>query len=345
MATQSLIFITGGTGFIGSHVVHDTLKAGHRARLTVRKVAQIDELKSRFTLYASQLEFVVISDITDTAALRAGLSDDVQYIFHLASPMPGKGDDFKTEYLQPAVKGTEAILEAAAAAPSVKKTVIISSLLALIPLGALQTPGLHIQEGDNTSITVNPDMPFPSGPAGNGPKYSASKILAHRATVEWMSKHKPHFSLVTVHPTFVLGYDYTQKDASSPSGINAYLLQSLTAPPGGKPIIPGSFVDVRDVSLVMLRSLGLEGGDWGKPLTEVLVAGRATTWQEVVDIVRERYPSVEVALQGPFAAPFTADTSRAERQLGVAWRSTQELISSVFDQQMELRARAGRAGL
>ncbi|KAK3358013.1 hypothetical protein B0T25DRAFT_605423 [Lasiosphaeria hispida] len=344
MASQILIFITGGTGFIGSHVVQDTLKAGHRARLTVRKAAQIDELESRFAPYASQLEFVVISDITDTAALRAGLSDDVQYIFHLASPMPGKGDDFKTEYLQPAVKGTEAILEAAAAAPSVKKIVIISSLLALIPLGALQTPGLHIQEGDNASITVNPDMPFPSGPAGNGPKYSASKILAHRATVEWMSKHKPHFSLVTVHPTFVLGHDFTQKDASSPSGINAYLLRSLTAPPGGKPIVPASFVDVRDVSLVMLRSLGLEG-DEKQPLTEVLVAGYATTWQEVVDIVKERYPSVEVALQGPFAAPFTADTSRAEQQLGIRWRIAEEIISSVFDQQMELRARVGRAGL
>jgi len=58
--------------------------------------------------------------------------------------MPGKGEDFKTEYLQPAVNGTEAILVAAAQVLSVKRVVIMSSLLALMPLGGLEIPGFQI---------------------------------------------------------------------------------------------------------------------------------------------------------------------------------------------------------
>jgi len=141
---SSLIFFTGGTGFIGSQILHDTLQAGHRVRLSIRREAQANEVHSRFPKHVSQLEFAVVPDISDSSTLRAALGNDVDYIFHLASPMPGKGEDFKTEYLQPAVNGTEAILVAAAQVLSVKRVVIMSSLLALMPLGGLEIPGFEI---------------------------------------------------------------------------------------------------------------------------------------------------------------------------------------------------------
>ncbi|KAK4447137.1 putative reductase [Podospora aff. communis PSN243] len=341
---SSLIFITGGTGFIGSQTVHDTLQAGHRVRLSIRREGQVEEVKRRFPNHGSQLEFALVPDIGDSIALRAALKDDVDYIFHLASPMPGKGEDFKTEYLKPAVDGTEAILAAAAETPSVKRVVIMSSLLALIPLGGLQVPGLEIKESSNPSLVVDPDAQFPAGPAGYGAKYSASKILAHRATLEWMAARNPHFSLVTVHPTFVLGHDKTQTDPTRPGGINAFLLRSLATPPPGKPMTPAAFVDVRDVSSALLRSLDLEV-EKGVPVTEILVNGNPTSWDEIIKFVKTRYPMVEVKLQGPFDAPFTADTSRAEKNLGIRWRSIKEMLAGVFDQQMELRSHSVKAGL
>ncbi len=145
MALPSRIFVTGGTGFIGSQVVQDALQAGHQLRLSVRKSPQIDELKRKYAQYASSLGFVVIPDISDSDAILAALGNDVDFIFHLASPMPGKGNDFKTEYLYPAVKGTEAVLDAAAGTPAVKRVVIVSSLLGLMPLGGLLIPGLEIK--------------------------------------------------------------------------------------------------------------------------------------------------------------------------------------------------------
>lgn len=144
---NSIIFITGASGFVGSQVVLDALKAGHRLRINVRREAQIQQLSTRFSPAAtapSQLEFVVNPDLSDSDAIRKSL-DDVDYIFHIASPMPGSGEDFKTDYLRPAVKSTEAILEAADLTPSVKRVVITSSLLALMPLGSLDIPGFVVK--------------------------------------------------------------------------------------------------------------------------------------------------------------------------------------------------------
>jgi nucleoside-diphosphate-sugar epimerase len=139
--SQERIFITGSTGFIGSHVIDVALKAGYRVRLSVRKDTQITLLKSIFP--TGKLEFVIVPDISQRDAFQ-GLLDDVDYIFHLASPMPGKGQDIQKDYVEPAVNGTESILLAASRYPRVKKVVIMSSLLSIIPMGAIQKPGIFI---------------------------------------------------------------------------------------------------------------------------------------------------------------------------------------------------------
>ena len=131
-----LIFITGSTGFIGSQVTVLALEAGYRVRLSVRKEQQIQKLKQLFHQFVSNIDFVVVPDITSSGAFDSVL-DGVRYVFHLASPMPGKGADFRSEYAEPAVRGTETMLSSADRANSVEKVVIMSSVLALMPLGAL----------------------------------------------------------------------------------------------------------------------------------------------------------------------------------------------------------------
>ncbi|KAI7384913.1 hypothetical protein KC336_g18104, partial [Hortaea werneckii] len=179
------IFLTGATGFIGSYVLQDCLKAGYKVRVNVRREEQAQFLKHQFASHAGELEFVVIPDISQQEAFGDSLSD-VDYVLHIASPMPGKGEDFKTDYLRPALDGTQAILSAARASNSVKRVIITSSVLANIPLGEMNATDLHVkadffQEDDSLNIKVDPDMEFPEGMAGDGPKYQASKILAHQA--------------------------------------------------------------------------------------------------------------------------------------------------------------------
>jgi nucleoside-diphosphate-sugar epimerase len=135
MAT-SKIFITGATGFIGSHAADVALKAGHPVRLSIRKAGQQPRLEKVFAPYIAQLEFVVVPDIMDVDSLRDALVG-IDYVWHIASPMPGTGIDVKTDYVDPAVRGTTAVLEAARTHKTIKKVVIMSSLLSLAPLGSL----------------------------------------------------------------------------------------------------------------------------------------------------------------------------------------------------------------
>ncbi|EKG12658.1 NAD-dependent epimerase/dehydratase [Macrophomina phaseolina MS6] len=157
--SSHLIFITGSTGFIGSQVVSAALKAGHRVRLSVRKQEQIQKLKSLFAAHADKLDFVVIPDITKPDAFDGSLAG-VDYIFHLASPMPGKGSDFKADYVAPAVQGTESMLNAAKAEKSVKRVIIVSSFLAVVPLGKMNDSSLHVT-GMAESYSLKPDVIVP----------------------------------------------------------------------------------------------------------------------------------------------------------------------------------------
>lgn len=282
-----ITFITGATGFIGSHVVKSALAAGTRVRLSVRKEEQIQTLKQLFSAKPGQLDFVIISDISNPEAFEDKLND-VEYVLHLASPMPGKGQDFKSDYLKPAVEGTVSILKAAKASGSVKRVVVTSSVLAVIPLGQMNATDLHIKgesvllegvflkisrsllladlmhrtiEDQGQDLKVDPNMDWPEGFAGHGAKYQASKILAHQATIDWMKENKPDFSLVTIHPTFVLGHSLVQKSAADIGGINALFWSTLQAE---KPQFPPMVVDVRDVADAHLKAATVPTEDRAK---------------------------------------------------------------------------------
>lgn len=144
--TTPLILLTGSTGFIGSRILSDLLSANHRVRASVRRPEQIPLLTSRHSSPAEsgQLQFAVIPSLDDTAAVRVAISNDVTCVIHLASPMPGKGEDFESDYLKPAVKGTETVLEAARGT-RVGRVVVMSSVLAMVPLGGLEMEGLHVE--------------------------------------------------------------------------------------------------------------------------------------------------------------------------------------------------------
>lgn len=135
--SNELIFITGATGFIGSATAVAALEAGYRLRVCLRKPSE--QLENLLSEYSDQVEFVIVPDLTDEAAFDDKLNG-VDYVLHLASPLPHGTD--KQTYFPPAVKGTTALLKAAAKVPTIKKVVITSSIVALIPLTGIPTGGV-----------------------------------------------------------------------------------------------------------------------------------------------------------------------------------------------------------
>ncbi|RMZ01761.1 hypothetical protein D0860_07480 [Hortaea werneckii] len=326
------IFLTGATGFIGSYVLQECLKAGYKFR--------------------GELEFVVIPDISKQEAFGKALND-VDYVLHIASPMPGKGDDFKTDYLRPAMDGTQAILSAARTSNSVKRVIITSSVLANIPLGEMMATDLHVkgmsetleghtshttftvnsransfEEDDSLNIKVDPEMEFPEGMAGDGPKYQASKILAHQAARAMIEKEKPAFPVITIHPVFVLGPTLLERSAKDISGINAWFWRSLGADSAP---FPPAMIDVRDVAEAHVRAIH---APVDKPMTEFLIDGQVTGWDAVADLVKKKYPQLSLNWKRPFPKGMEVDVTRAETVLGMKWRPIEDTFSDLIEQQL-----------
>ena len=135
--TGELIFITGATGFIGSTTALAALKAGYRLRISVRKPS--GKLQALLSEYSHQVEYVTVPDLTNETAFHGKL-DGVDYVLHLASPLP-RGKD-KNDYFIPAIKGTTALLKEAEQVASIKKVVVTSSVVSLIPFTGLPKGGI-----------------------------------------------------------------------------------------------------------------------------------------------------------------------------------------------------------
>jgi nucleoside-diphosphate-sugar epimerase len=94
-------FLTGGSGFIGSHLIDALLGEGWRVsalshRTPVRRAADVD---------------LIAADITDLGALESGMKD-ADVVFHLASAL-GSSLIGREEFFRINAAGTHAVLEAA----------------------------------------------------------------------------------------------------------------------------------------------------------------------------------------------------------------------------------------
>jgi nucleoside-diphosphate-sugar epimerase len=174
-------------------------------------------------------------------------------------------------------------------------------------------------------------MEFPSGPAGGGLKYSASKILAHQASQQFIREHNPHFTMITIHPTFVLGPSLVQKSADNPNGTIRMFMRSLESK---QPTVPTTCVDVRDVADAILATVDAKVERNGE---EFIISGVKLTWDDVVAYVKSAYPQFPMQLQPPYEEPFVANSAKAERMLGMKWRPIEDLFGGFLDQQLELR--------
>ncbi|KAK8203205.1 3-beta hydroxysteroid dehydrogenase/isomerase family protein [Phyllosticta paracitricarpa] len=316
-----LIFVTGAAGFVGAHAVEAALEAGYRVRGSVRREAQAEQLRNYFNSKAA--EFVIVRDITKPGAYD-GVLEGVDYIFHVASPLPAQTKNYKKDVIEPAVLGTTTILEAASKIPSVKKVVLTGSVIDLVPMSFI-TKGGVVVEDPKEEVTANADDEFENPFLA----YRASKVLAQQAAHKFMAEKKPHFSLASIHPVTILGRNLLQTSPDDVSGTNADLWYSLIGP---KQTIPGSFwVHVRDVADLHVKALrpDLPSGE------KFLASAGSLDWDEVRAFVKERYPLVQQGeAEGPRVLPI--DASKAERVLGMKWRNWQEAVTEVVDQQLGL---------
>ena len=114
------ILITGGAGFVGSHLADALLERGHQVRV-------FDNLTQQPAYLDPEIEFIQ-GDMRDSERLAAALSG-IEVVFHLAAAV-GVGQSMHeiAGYLESNTQGTANLLQALLTKPEAEKLVVASSM-------------------------------------------------------------------------------------------------------------------------------------------------------------------------------------------------------------------------
>jgi dihydroflavonol-4-reductase len=314
--------VTGGTGFLGTHVVRALAERGDQLRLLLRRGSSLDHLPGIELERAS-------GDVTDRRAVRRAM-DGVERVFHLAGTTSMRPQS-RNAVFELNVKGTRVVLEEALAA-EVRRVVHTSSVAAIGPAKPRGT-------ADETQT-------FTAGHLGIA--YANSK---HEAELEALRVAAHGLPVVIVNPSFVLGPD--DPKGTSMALVRRFLLGRIPAYVDGGLNI----VDVRDVAQGHL--LADEKGEVGE---RYILAGRNFTLDRLfADFVRisgrEQSPvklpgppmtlAVEVMTRAGLPLPISPDevrsatqwwtyrNTKARKRLGFEPRPHEETLEDAVQWQMD----------
>ena len=168
--------VTGGTGFVGSHVVRMLVEQGHSARVLRRASSRLDALEG--VPFES-----AIGDILDLDTLRSAC-EGCDWVFHVAAVADYWRADPKRMF-EANVEGTRRVLQAAHET-GVKRVVFTSSAAAV----GSRSDGKPSDE--TVTFNLSPDR-FP---------YAHSKSLAEGVALEAVERGQ---EVVIVNPVVVMG--------------------------------------------------------------------------------------------------------------------------------------------
>jgi nucleoside-diphosphate-sugar epimerase len=236
---MSTVLVTGGSGFIGSHVILQLLAAGHQVRTTVRNLKREADVRALLKQGGAEPGDRLTFAAADLAA-DAGWAEAVagcDYVQHVASPFPPGLPEHEDELIIPAREGALRVLRAARDA-GVKRVVLTSSFAAI---GYGHPP--QDAAFDETSWT---DVGY-----GDVAPYVKSKTLAERAAWDFVAGDGKALELAVINPVGVLG-PVLGADYSTSIALVQRLLDG--AMPGAPKLYFG-IVDVRDVADLHLRAM------------------------------------------------------------------------------------------
>lgn len=322
-------FVTGGTGFVGSHLVERLVGDDHRVTVLTRSRSNAADLPDDVT--------VVEGDITDKNTMREAM-EGVDGVFHLAAWYrigPGPWNETKAERIN--VDGTRNVLELMDEL-DVPKGVYASTVAAYGNTG-----------GETVDESYRSPKDFPS-------VYQETKWRAHYEVAEPMIDD----GLPLVIATLGAIYGPREKDygGTSRSAITNYLHGDL-------PMIPNDFVfpfDYVEDTARMLQKAMAEG----EPGEEYIIANDPRTMVEVFETA-ERLTGIDAPravpstllrwLSHPIAGleRFTksperlrsetlrffdsggvlVDNSKAKRELGIEHRPLEDALHEYLDWELE----------
>ena len=277
MPKQKLAIVTGASGYIAQHIIHQLLDSGWHVRGSVRSMAKgalvMQSLKAalpnRTDLDAclSFVELDLSSDLGWDTAL-----DGCDALLHTASPFPLEMPKNENEIILPAVEGAKRALRSAKMA-GVKRVIFTSSTVAIMAC-ELETGQTEYTEENWT------DLNHPTATA-----YVKSKTLAERAAWDFV-RDNPEMEMTVINPGFVQG-----RPLGTTFGTSVQVIQRILR--AKDPAMPDlSFVaaDVRDIALMHVRAL-VRPDSIGKRFAGV---AQGINFIEMAKVLKKAYPNRKI---------------------------------------------------
>ncbi len=343
-SSKDIVLITGATGFVGSCTLLRLLGAGYRVRAAVRSEAKIESVLSRPQIQAlnpgSRLTFTIVPDITVPGAYDHAV-DGATHIIHIASPLASGGNSVplnqhEAHFIQPAVHGTLNLLDAANLGGTVRRVVITSSFVALVPMDELD--GTRKRD-PRQPVRPNDRIPFAAGPyESEFAAYAASKVAALQQAEGWMERERPAFDVVHLHPGFVLGRnDTATTPAQAMQGTNSVVLALLL----GKRFGPYAGVTVHANDVARAHVAALDPSVFGN---QSYILSQPARWNDAIDVAKRAFPDAlktKLLVKGGSVktTQLPIDASLTEETFGFRFASYEKQVKSVVDQFLELRVR------
>lgn len=335
-----LVLVTGGSGFVGSHVILQLLNAGYQVRTSVRSLKREGEVRDMLRVggveAGDRLSFAA-ADLTSDAGWSEAVAG-CTYVHHVASPFPPEIPKHEDEVIIPARDGALRVLKAARDA-GVKRVVLTSSFAA-IGYGQPEQKAPF----DETNWT---------DPNGDDVRaYVKSKTLAERAAWDFIAREGGALELSVVNPVAVLGPALAPDYSTS-----IMLIQRLMdgAMPGCPRLYFG-IVDVRDVADMHMRCMTNPAAKGERFLA---LAGEFLSIAQIARILKrnlgaaaKRVPTLELpdflirvaARNDPAVQQILPElgkrkdgtNAKAKRVLGWAPRSNEEAIVATAESLMRL---------
>ena len=223
------VLVTGATGYIGLHCIHQLLNQGYAVNGSVRSPERKEEIFEALQKHNTPTENLNLYtfNLTEDDGWDEGM-EGCDYLLHVASPiaLENHNEDF---FVKPAVAGVKRAFEFAKK-HNVKKVVLTSSVAAIFDTLEEKT---YYDETD-WSDPENPSISH----------YSKSKTLAERAAWDFVKNEGNPFELAVINPALVIGPSLSGDLGESNKAIAMVVTGKM---PVAVPLQFG-YVDVRDVA-------------------------------------------------------------------------------------------------
>ena len=230
------VLVTGATGYIGLHCIHQLLNQGYAVNGSVRSPERKDEIFQALQNHNTSTENLNIFtfDLNDDEGWDEGM-EGCDYLLHVASPIALENHD-EDFFVKPAVAGVNRAMKFAKK-HNVKKVVLTSSVAAIY------------ETMESKSYYDENDWSDPENPAIS--HYSKSKTLAERAAWEFVENENHPFELAVINPALVIGPSLSGDLGESNKAIEMVATGKM---PVAVPLQFG-YVDVRDVAAAHILAM------------------------------------------------------------------------------------------